>query len=431
MKYNLLAALPLFLPLLLGAQTTVRIAAHDSSEEARSGADVVCTGVHDELAIQEVLDGFSASPEDGYTILFHDGTYNIGSFYSDEDYLQPTAIRIGVMRALVFRGVNECAVRHEGVVFRVLPEAYEGLDPSAQVSVIACSTKNPQNYNHITLKNFRMIFPDISHKVIGINTYNAGAAILENLNLTCLGAGPGRMPAEGSVGVRGSAINPNGVGHHWTDVVCLGFYEGFQIGGEHLVGINLLGYRCYYGYTFGNYDIYNYARSHARYGVWEHPITLINCGEELCASLPLFNVCGASYRPNSKGYQVVDLISHTVEYRPKENPTLAPVLPARETVPGTWCGNISFCGNELAESWENSVSVPFWAEGSGHRFITRNSAHAPAGTMEERLGYTPMYMQQFYDTDLEKLLIYNGEDWVDTSGRKAAKSRDSKKRHGL
>ena len=145
MKYNLLAALPLFLPLLLGAQTTVRIAAHDSSEEARSGADVVCTGVHDELAIQEVLDGFSASPEDGYTILFHDGTYNIGSFYSDEDYLQPTAIRIGVMRALVFRGVNECAVRHEGVVFRVLPEAYEGLDPSAQVSVIACSTKTPLN----------------------------------------------------------------------------------------------------------------------------------------------------------------------------------------------------------------------------------------------------------------------------------------------
>ena len=75
MKYNLLAILSLFCP----------------------------------LFIQKVLDGFSTSPEDGYTILFHDGTYNIGSFYTDEDYLQPTALRIGVMhtdleKLLIYNG---------------------------------------------------------------------------------------------------------------------------------------------------------------------------------------------------------------------------------------------------------------------------------------------------------------------------------------
>ena len=153
--------------------------------------------------------------------------------------------------------------------------------------------------------------------------------------------------------------------------------------------------------------------------VWEHPITLINCSEEGCASLPLFNVCGGSRRPHSRGYQVIDLISHTVEFREKENPTLAPVLPARETVPGSWCGNITFCGNKFAESMENAVDVPFWEKGSGERFFTRNSAHSLSGTSAERESYMPMYMQQYYDTDLEKLLIYNGSDWVDTMGNAA------------
>ena len=116
---------------------------------------------------------------------------------------------------------------------------------------------------------------------------------------------------------------------------------------------------------------------------------------------------------------MVDLISHTVEFREKENPTLAPVLPARETVPGSWCGNITFCGNKFAESMENAVDVPFWEKGSGERFFTRNSAHSLSGTSAERESYMPMYMQQYYDTDLEKLLIYNGSDWVDTMGNAA------------
>lgn len=41
----------------LSAQEFFRIAAHDSSEESKKSADVVCTGEHDELTIQKVLDG--------------------------------------------------------------------------------------------------------------------------------------------------------------------------------------------------------------------------------------------------------------------------------------------------------------------------------------------------------------------------------------
>lgn len=42
----------------LSAQEFFRIAAHDSSEESKKSADIVCTGEHDELTIQKVLDGF-------------------------------------------------------------------------------------------------------------------------------------------------------------------------------------------------------------------------------------------------------------------------------------------------------------------------------------------------------------------------------------
>ena len=64
------------------------------------------------------------------------------------------------------------------------------------------------------------------------------------------------------------------------------------------------------------------------------------------------------------------------------------------------------------------MDIQFWERGSGHRFKTRNSAHAMAGTTAERLSYIPTYIQTYYDTDLGKLVIYNGEAWVDANGKR-------------
>ena len=112
------------------------------------------------------------------------------------------------------------------------------------------------------------------------------------------------------------------------------------------------------------------------------------------------------------------MISHTMEFRETENPTLKPVLPAREVVPGSWCGNITFAANTNPLSKGNAVDIQFWEKGSGHRFKTRNSAHALAGTTAERLTYVPTFVQTYYDTDLNKLVIFNGEAWVDANGNK-------------
>ena len=392
--------------------TLVRIAAFDSSEADKAKADVICTGTHDEVTIQQVLDKFDGNRTETCEVYLADGTYNIDGFYLYGDATHRTAIKFPQVASLRFEGQSDIIPRVGiNVEFRVRPEAYKGLDPNEQICVMLFSDNIGRNQNNAKLRNFQIMLPDTKHKVICLNLYRTGGAILENLRMNADGSGAGVIPVEGSVGIRGQNVNTNGIGQYWKDIYSIGFYEGFQIGGEHTVCVGLLGYRCYYGYTFGNYET-------IEWGVWEHPITLINCSEELCASLPLFNICGEMRDPNNPGRQCVDMISHTMEFRETENPTLKPVLPAREVIPGTWCGNITFAANSKPLSKGNDVDILFWEKGSGHRFKTRNSAHAMAGTTAERLTYIPTFVQTYYDTDLGKLVIYNGEDWVDANGNK-------------
>ena len=54
--------------------TIVRIAAFDSSDADKAAADIVCTGTHDEITIQQVLDKFEGNNTDTCEIYFADGT---------------------------------------------------------------------------------------------------------------------------------------------------------------------------------------------------------------------------------------------------------------------------------------------------------------------------------------------------------------------
>ena len=65
------------------------------------------------------------------------------------------------------------------------------------------------------------------------------------------------------------------------------------------------------------------------------------------------------------------------------------------------------------------MDVRFWAEGSGHNFRTVNATHKQGGSRAERLTYVPQYMQEYYDLDLRKKLIFDGREWVDFFGNPA------------
>jgi len=413
-KYFLILSALLFTPCLYGADYSsdrILVAASNSADYDRISAQYVCTGTHDERVIQQAIDACGSFG----TVVLLPGQYNLDEFIDYPDTDTPACLRIphyseGEIPSIVLKGAAE----ENGAFILVTEKALEQL---GERQGAALSISNKYGYNTVKLKyaDFTIRIADNHHKVIAIDTYRAGRCRMESIRIYQNGYGVGKMPVEGSVGVKCTDGNPNGIGQEMCQVAVTGFYEGFQMGGEHMVAIECLTRNCYYGYTFGNYEL--------THGVAEHPIVLINCCDELSAALPLFVSCGASVQENKRGMQQVEMIGFNMELRPLENPTLAPVLPAREVTPSSFCGRIEFVANKLAYSHENAVDVQFWEEGSGHNFTTVNSTHKLGGTSAERESYIPMYMQQYFDTDLGKMLIFDGKKWVDMNGKPCAKAK--------
>ena len=381
------------------------VAAFDTLPEYQEHADLVCRGSHDETVIQQALD--RAAELQSATVLLLDGLFRLVGFpvYDGDGNRAALVIREGSLN-INFRGMTG----EKSPVIEVTRKALDSIRKGEHVSVITVG-KRPINTLVNNFSDFRMNISGMDKPLTAINNYYSGASIIERVRLFCAGYGPGVMPVEGLVGIRCSRGNPNGTGQQMDNIGVFGFYEGYQMGGEHIVAWGLLTRNCYYGYTFGNYEY--------DAGVMEHPLTLINCCDELMSCLPLFARCGNWEKRNWRGLQQVDLIGFNIELRPLENPSLSEVQPAREVTPDSFCGNITFAANKYAVSDENAVDVQFWAEGSGHNFRTVNATHKQGGSTAERRTYVPQYMQEYYDLDLRKKLIFDGREWVDYNGNPA------------
>ena len=53
----------------------------------------------------------------------------------------------------------------------------------------------------------------------------------------------------------------------------------------------------------------------------------------------------------------------------------------------------------------------FWKKGHGHNFTTVNLCHS----RNQRPQY-PEYLENYFDQDINKLLTWNGENWMDARG---------------
>ena len=381
------------------------VAASDTAVKFKENADYVCTGSHDETTIQLALD--QAAELEFATVILLDGHYQIDGFSETDGAGHRAAFVIRPESSQInLRGMTG----EKSPTIQVTRTALDSIRDNEEVSVITV-TKRPINTLVNNFSDFRLNIDGMDKPLIAINNYYSGASILSRIRLFCSGYGPGKMPVPGLVGIRCSRGNPNGTGQQMDNIGVFGFYEGYQMGGEHIVAWGLLTRNCYYGYTFGNYEY--------DAGVMEHPLTLINCCDELMSCLPLFARCGSFDQKNRRGMQQIDLIGFNMELRPLENPTLCEVLPARELTPGSFCGSISFCANKFAHSYENAPDVQFWEKGSGQHFVTVNAVHRRGGSTEERLTYVPQYMQEYYDLDLRKKLIFDGTEWVDYNGNPA------------
>jgi hypothetical protein len=309
--------------------------------------------------------------------------------------------------------------RPQGAILRLRPSAMPA-DRSESVDAVRgeWTWRGIVNMSRLDLSNMMVYMPDPMRPCRAIDLRRVMSVEMSNVRAVAFGEAVLRgasypydvhtPPHEECIGIT-MTDGSNSVPANYVNVRALGFGQGIQVGGEHVVMINCCAAFGRYGFTFGNYPYYC---------AFNHPITMINCCDEQNVNMPLFASCGDD-GGEQHGLQEVTMISFNFERVAKRVPggKLGDLM--RETRPGTWRGQIGFI---TQPDWHavNSVDLPLWAEdGSGNGFRTINNAQKSACTSAERRSYYPQYMQQIFDLDLNKLLICTDpakRKWVDALG---------------
>ena len=391
---------------------TLYIAASNSNIYEKRYADYVCTGTNDEKIIQKAIDELYALG--GGTVKLSSGIFNIGSFTLSSD---------GIYRAITLPSgdkrytidiVGQSQMTGEkdsssiyGTRLFVSQDALNSIDTSKQYEVISAlpSTNSPNNVIHLT--EFEVRLATNQKPVVCIDLFNFGRARLDRIKCIAYTNTNASLTkaVKGCIGIRMLNGSNNGQENNFNSCGCSGFYEAFQIGGEHVVMNNCSAIKNVYGYTFGNYT---YQRA------FNHAITLINCCDERDVNLPYFH--------SNTGTQRINLIDFCIERYASATPGGVLGNLAKESKNGMFSGDISF--TVMDDSATNVVNIPFFEKGNGKNFKVRNSIHALSGTTKLRESYAANQGQTYYDTDLKCLMYYLNDEWVKIAGNSSSEEND-------
>ena len=413
------------------SQQYVYVAASNSTDSAKSVASYVCNGTNDELVIQSAIN--YANINSIGEVRLAEGDYYIDSFPRND----PSGVNIALAFGTDGTTNKACSVKltgggygglrkygtysevFKGAVIHVTQSCYDSLSSTEQCAIIGVYTPGGRRtYPSVKLavENISFKIPANQKKIICVDGWYCTALSFDNLHCMAItvqgGSGSGNIPpsnlvvaVEGCIGIRGLQGDCYGVNNIWRNAFVWGFYEGFSVTGEHIIAENLGARFCNYGYTFGVCD----GRSWT--GSLTHPNTLINCCDELNFNLPLFGATGI-YSNGVNGKQYVNLIDYNMEWRSEYYSVLGGDL-AKEIEGYTAYGAIVYTNRTQVG---HSVETRFWETGYGKNVKTMNGMHASGGTSELRRTYIPNYMQTYYDTTLNKLLVYDGSNWRDATG---------------
>lgn len=370
-----------------------------------------CTGTNDELVIQQAVNDCAMH---GGVIHMSRGDFFIDSFPNTIN--EPSAAFAAI--SIPHRGTEVCikgdSARlsgsvQNGTVIYVNDACYEALDANTNYRVFS-SPYVPNIVNNVTesvrVENLNVVLPWNQKRIIVFDWFSFERVYMQFVMVNGYRNGyqghhvsltnPPDVAVEGSAGVRMTSGSNAGLNDDYFNVSVAGLYEGFKVGGEHVVMVNCMGVFNVYAYTFGNYEWVNGGH---------HPITLINCADERSVNLPWFVKSGNQYgKP-----QEIDLIGFNIERISEATPggTLGNYAVVEEGQ--NFCGNVWFTIQTSYTGGGNSVSVPFWNGTDGRGFITRNMAQKPSGTRTERYDYAPAYLQTYFDTDLGAMLFCDDE----------------------
>lgn len=396
-----------------GGKWDIYVAASDAPARQKAMADYQCDGVNDEVELQQAVDAVYA--QGGGVIRLSKGVFYIDDFPktdSDNDGNSKVAI-------LIPSGDTGYEIRIIGDTFSygnangtrivVSDDCYEGLNNSTPYKIFKAkyySSLMSSSRVSVFFENLTVKMPWNQKKIICFDLRNFNRVFMQTISCAGYISGyrggwttsfqsPPPVAVQGCIGIRMTGGSNYGTLCDYRNIGCSGFYEAFQVGGEHVIMINCSGIWNYYSYTFGNYDF------GASGDVLCHPITLINCCDERSVNLPLFANCDnkGSIHP---GGQEVDLIGFNVERRNYDTPggTLGDF--AKESTPGMFHGRIIYT---IAGSNLNATNIRFWEHGHGHRFESRDSTQLLATTKSVLATYAPNYLQKVWLTDENKLAI--------------------------
>lgn len=401
----------------------IYLAAADSYRADKERADLVCTGKNDQMTIQRAINALERSG----TVYLAAGNYYIDAF--QQTAAGPHyAIKTNEHSKIKITGSERANGAFDskkpsltGTRFIVTAKCYSLLNDTTQYAVIRGDTKDDYDAimsQELTINNLTIWLPDNQKRIICIDGAFLGAMNVDACRLGTSYYNRSWEPdqtlhvgVDGCIGIRGLQGSNNGSETIFKSTYAVGLGVGFQLSGEHLVCIQLGAIGNKYGYTFNGFD--------HKFGCWCHPITLINCCDEVSANYPYFGA-------NEYG-QSINLINFNIE-------NYTTILSAdghyaREAVPGQWHGNIDYDIQDWEYNIRNSPFRRFWAgDGSGKNITSKNNVHNLSYTSEELSHIAPNVNQIVFNTTEGKpVMCLNAGDYAcaklcfRTANRKAGK----------
>lgn len=443
----------------------ILVAAADAPDWQKANADVVCTGVHDEETIQSVINGLGSQ---GGKIILSSGNFWIDGFPNVRSHSPKYCaimfpqngteyhIEGATYNYLYSKRVPGDTDQRGGTCINVSESCYTNLDSTKEYCIIGVQTAtNGQSMSSnvgLRMEKLHINLASNQKKIMCVDCLYVARVYLELINCTAYINGmfgqaydtvhPNPIAAPGCVGFRGLGGAVWGTCSDFRNLNACGFYSGFQLGGEHLVCVNLGTSRCYRGYSFNEYN---------PHGPVGHGAVLINCSDEQSNCGPYFGkwsiveqidmICwneerGGScyaYDPNDPEQVAANdgnhngkrLMNATEAYKTDNSGNYVDKDGNITTDPTQYVPRNAVHGRidytVYTSAGINSEGVSFWEPGFGYGTISKNMAHKlsyPSTTLNNS-GFKCDYMERFWATDLNKEVICistNPKTLVDLNG---------------
>lgn len=416
--------------IVLGDNIKVNEISNNVTVSHKDGADFVIKGTDARPALQQAI---WLAYVRGQKVLLSEGDYVLESIY---DYgatvsgdkaciilnqTETDSQYFNTAKFFTIEGAVQPLGYESGVRIILSDELYNSLKSEEKLSIVRSSFKEDidvkKGTSAVALKNLIFILPMNGKKITCVDLSYSHACDIDSVycmagkpSLKWGAYNPPPIAVNECYGIRGLMGSNWGVQNTFRNIEAFGFYIGIDISGEHCSVINASAKYNYYGFTFCHLQ---------RYGANHHPITCINLLDEHSVCMPIFGREGIELGQGViiHGYNLMwpswssqgDITADDVRHHK--------AIEIGSSTGNGFGGEIWYNNNTLRNgAISSNQPFPAFFESGGKAIKCVNVAHKLRYSTEGRLSIEPNFMQQVFDMTLNKLVLWDGEKWIDTLG---------------